>query len=132
MTIELLALCWLALMLPLLFAVQAGALAASGGLGWGLGNRDEPREDSPLLGRARRTAANHVEALAMFTPLVLVAAVANVSNGLTETAALVFLGARIAFVLIYLIGIPYLRTAVWGIGLLAVFAFAWGLLTAAP
>ncbi|MEE4302197.1 MAG: MAPEG family protein [Pseudomonadales bacterium] len=132
MTIELQVLFWLALMLPLLFVVQATALAASGGLGWGLGNRDEAREDSPLLGRAKRTAANHVEALVLFTPLALIAAVTGVSNGTTETAALTFLGARIAFVVVYLIGIPYLRTAIWGVGLLAALAFAWGLFTGAP
>lgn len=129
MAIELQVLFWLALMLPLLFVVQASALAVSGGLAWGLGNRDEVRADSPLLGRAKRTAANHVEALVLFTPLALVAAVTGVSNSTTETAALVFLGARIAFVLVYLIGIPYLRTAVWGVGLIAALAFAWGLYT---
>ncbi len=132
MTIELHMLFWRALMLPLLFAVPATALAASGGLGWGLGNRHEFHEDTPLLGRAKRTAANRVEALVLFTPLVLIGAVTGTSNATRQASALVFLGARVAFVAVYLIGVPYLRTAVWGVGFLAALMFAWERCTAVP
>ena len=56
--------------------------------------------------------------------LVLVAHAAGVSNAMTVLGAQLFLWARAAFAVIYIIGIPYLRTAAWTVavvGLVLIF-----------
>ena len=61
--------------------------------------------------RANRTHINLVENLPSFAALVLVAHVAGAANGTTAAAAAVFFWARLAHALVFLFGIPYLRTA---------------------
>ncbi len=85
------------------------------GLKTGLGNRDDVPEATPLGGRAERAAANSIEALLMFAPLALVAQLA----GSAEEALLgatIFIWARVAYLPIYLVGIVYVRSLVWGVG----------------
>ena len=102
-------------------AVMAGAAIrnrewTAAGLQAGLGNRDDLPEATPVGGRAERAAANTIEALLLFTPLVLVAHAAGV-DAEALLGAKVFFWARIAYLPIYLAGIIYLRTLVWGVGL---------------
>jgi uncharacterized MAPEG superfamily protein len=85
------------------------------GLNAGLGNRDDVPEATPLGGRAERAAANSIEALLMFAPLALVAQL----SGSAEEALLgatIFIWARVAYLPIYLVGIVYVRSLVWGVG----------------
>ena len=86
------------------------------GLQTGFGNRDAVPEATPLGGRAERAAANSIEALLMFTPLALVA---HVSGSAEEAllGATIFVWARVAYLPIYLIGIAYVRSLVWAVGI---------------
>ncbi|WOJ98229.1 MAPEG family protein [Congregibacter brevis] len=85
------------------------------GLKVGLSNRDELPEATPLGGRAERAAANSIEALILFVPLALTAQLAGIAEAAT-LGATVFFWARLAYLPIYLIGIPYLRSLVWAVG----------------
>ena len=85
------------------------------GLKVGLSNRDELPEATPLGGRAERAAANSIEALVLFVPLALAAQLAGSADAVT-LGATVFFWARVAYLPIYLIGIPYLRSLVWAVG----------------
>lgn len=118
-----------AVILLVLYAVQ-GADTVLNAPKWGLGARDEVRDASAFTGRATRTVRNQIEALAVFAPLVIVAHLAGISNTLTLWGAGLFLGARVLFVPIYLLGIPYLRTLVWGAGFAGSAMIAWAVLTA--
>jgi uncharacterized MAPEG superfamily protein len=75
------------------------------------------REDVPALtgwaGRARRAHLNMLENLVLFAALVLVAHAANKTNEMTALGAQFFFWARLAYAVIYVAGIPWLRTAVW-------------------
>lgn len=115
MTIELQALFGSALLLFALLVMQGALVPITQGFAWGLGSRDQPRELSPLQGRMKRVVANHIEGLAVFAVLVLVAHLSGVSSSLTQTGALLFLGARIAFALAYIVGIPVVRSAIWAV-----------------
>jgi uncharacterized MAPEG superfamily protein len=86
------------------------------GLKAGLSNRDDLPEATPVGGRAERAASNSIEALIMFVPLALVAQIAG-SGEAVMLGATIFLWARVAYLPIYLIGIPYLRSLVWGVGI---------------
>jgi uncharacterized MAPEG superfamily protein len=77
------------------------------------GNREGLVEMKGWAGRARRAHLNMVENLVLFAALVLIVAVANKANATTATGAMIFFWARIAYVVIYLIGIPWLRTLAW-------------------
>jgi uncharacterized MAPEG superfamily protein len=66
-----------------------------------------------------------LESLVLFAALVLVAVAAQRTNSTTAIGAQLFFWARLAYAAIYLAGIPWLRTAVWGVsvvGLLMIFA----------
>lgn len=89
------------------------------------GNREGLAPFTGWAGRAQRAHHNMLENLALFAALVLVAVVAQKTNSTTLAGAQVFLWARVAYAVIYLIGIPWLRTAVWTvsvIGLIMVFS----------
>lgn len=96
-----------------------GLALMPGGLVWGMGNRDTPYEVPAWIDRARRTHANLVENLVPFAALVLVAHVSGKADATTATAATAFFGARVLYTVIYVAGIPYIRTLVYGVGMLA-------------
>jgi uncharacterized MAPEG superfamily protein len=85
------------------------------GLQAGLSNRDNLPEPTPLGGRAERAAANTIEALLLFTPIVLVANAAGMPPE-TLLGAQIFFWARVAYLPIYLAGITYVRSLVWAVG----------------
>ena len=80
------------------------------------GNREALPERSALAGRADRAAKNMIENLVLFVALFVAARAANVDVTL---GAAVFFFARLAYFVVYLVGVPYLRSALWGLSLLA-------------
>jgi len=107
---------WSSLLCVLMPFVYVGGLSQiAGGFLWGFGNRDQPLELPPWAARAKRGHANMVENLAPFAALVLVAHVAGKANETTALGAEIFLWGRVAHFLVYTLGIPYLRTAVFGL-----------------
>jgi uncharacterized MAPEG superfamily protein len=81
------------------------------------GNRESPVEGRGWAGRAQRAHRNLLESLVPFTALILVVSAAGVSNPATVMGAQVFLYARVVYALVYIAGIPWLRTVVWTVGL---------------
>ena len=56
-----------------------------------------------------------IENLVVFAALVLVAVAAGRTNAMTLLGAQLFFWARLAYAVVYLIGIPWLRTGVWAV-----------------
>jgi uncharacterized MAPEG superfamily protein len=77
------------------------------------GNRDNLPSMIGFAGRAKRAHLNMLENMVVFTALVLVAVVANKTNSTTAMGAAIFFWARLVYALVYLIGVPWLRTVVW-------------------
>jgi len=117
MSIELQSLLGVTGILLVLLMAQGALVPAVHGFKWGLGPRDEPREPSVLQGRMSRIVANHLEGMAMFVPLIVIAQLIGLSTPLTQWGAGLTLAGRAAFALVYFLGVPVLRSAVWGIGL---------------
>lgn len=86
------------------------------------GPRDEAFRLPPLSGRLKRAFDNHLEGLAMFSPAVLVVVLGDGSTAFTTGCATVYLVARLVYVPVYAMGIPYLRSAVWVVGFAATVA----------
>ncbi len=88
---------------------------------WGLavavGNRDNPPPLPAWAERSIRAHRNMTENLVHFTAIVAVAQFAGVSNDITALGATVFFYARVLFLLVYTLGIPWLRTLVFVSGI---------------
>lgn len=88
------------------------------------------RENLPALtgwaGRASRAHRNMLENLPLFAALVLVAVIAGRTNGQTLLGAQIFVWARLAYALVYVAGIAWVRTAVYIVSVigLAIILFA--------
>lgn len=94
-----------------------------------LANPDPSHAPDPAWAeRARGVHANAIENLAVFAPLVLIAAIAGVSTPATVLAAQFYLGARLVHYLVYAAGIPVVRTLAFLTGFGATLVFAAALL----
>lgn len=82
------------------------------------GNREGLAPCTGWAGRAQRAHHNMLENLVLFAALVLVAVFSQKTNATTLLGAQLFFWARLAYAVIYVIGIPWLRTAVWTVSLL--------------
>jgi uncharacterized MAPEG superfamily protein len=86
------------------FAIGLPALA---------GNRDGVGELPGIAGRAKRAHLNMIENMILFIPLVLITVAANKADATTAMGAMIFFWARVAYAIIYVAGIPWLRTVAW-------------------
>ncbi len=84
--------------------------------------------DAPWVDRARRAHINAIENLAVFAPLVLVAAIIDVSTQATVLSAQTYVAARLAHYVIYAAGIPVIRTLAFLAGACATLVIAMALL----
>jgi uncharacterized MAPEG superfamily protein len=94
------------------------------------GNREGLPEMIGWAGRARRAHLNMIENLVLFTALVLITAISGKANATTAMGAMIFFWARLAYFVIYLIGIPWLRTLAWLVSVIGMAMIAWVLLQA--
>jgi uncharacterized MAPEG superfamily protein len=115
---ELTLLVWAAALTLLQAIVAAQGAMMQVGLPALAGNRDGLPEIKAWGGRAARAHRNMLENLILFAILVLVAVIAGKTNSATLMGAQIFLGARILYALVYIAGIPWLRTATWGISVI--------------
>ncbi len=120
MTTDLWMLVWSAVLcLVIPFPGVTALISSPGGWAWGVGNRDAPFTVPPWVERGRRAHANMVENLIPFACLVLVAHVGGKANDMTAFASQLFLGARVVYTLVYMAGIPLLRTLIFAIAFTA-------------
>ncbi|MEM6486088.1 MAG: MAPEG family protein [Pseudomonadota bacterium] len=131
MTIEILALFGCVVVLFISIFAQQIAIDRAYGAKYALSNRDStPREPSPTVERLTKLVRNHVEGLAVFGSLVLIASVSGISNSATVYASLAIFAARALHALFFAFGITPLRSLAWGFGfLLATPTFLYGLIS---
>ncbi len=115
--IELTLLIWAAALTILQMLVSALGSTSQIGLTTLAGNRDNLPETTGWASRAQRAHRNMLESITVFAILVLSANVMSISNDMTILGAQLFFWGRVAFSIIYLAGIPWIRTAAWGVSL---------------
>ncbi|HSS12756.1 MAG TPA: MAPEG family protein [Rhizomicrobium sp.] len=114
MTLELEMLVWsTALALSQMLIAVLAAIAQVGLLPL-VGNRENLPVIEGGARRAQRAHRNMLESLVIFAVLVLVAQFAGKTNGVTASGAKLFFWSRLAYAPVYVIGIPWLRTGLWG------------------
>jgi len=124
MTPELMYLVWSAALTFVLVLIAVSGATFQVGLPKLAGNRESLPEMSGWAGRAARAHRNMLESLVLFAVLVLVAQLAGVRNSMTLLGAQLFFWGRLAHAIVYIAGIPWLRTAAWGVsvaGLILIF-----------
>ena len=88
-------------------------------LGYLFTSRDKPAAASGLLfGRATRALANYVENLTPFVAVALALIATQRTGGAGAIGATIWILARIVYLPIYVSGIIYVRTIVWGISII--------------
>ncbi|WP_295141114.1 MAPEG family protein [uncultured Reyranella sp.] len=94
------------------------------------GNREGLPEIKGWAGRAKRAHLNMVENMVLFAALVLIAAVAGKANAMTAMGAAIFFWGRVAYAVIYVAGIAWLRTLAWFVSVIGMVLIAVELLKA--
>ena len=113
--IELSLLIWTAALTILQMLVSALGSISQIGLTTLAVNRDNITETTGWASRAQRAHRNMLESIAVFAILVMSAHHLNISNDMTVLGAQLFFWGRVAFSIIYIAGIPWVRTAAWGV-----------------
>lgn len=115
MPIELQLLVWAAILTLIQMLVAAAGAQQQVGLSTLAGNREGM---PPLTGwamRAQRAHVNMLESLVIFAIFVLVAQAVNRLDETTALGAQIFFWGRVAYALVYLAGVPWVRTLVWAV-----------------
>jgi len=118
MSLELRYLAMYGLLLIITILIQVMVSASQHGLLKLLGNR-ESLNSVGVADRAEKTVQNSVVAMALVAPAVMMLTLANLSTSGTALAMQLFLTARIAYALCFIVGLTFFRTVCWMVGFLA-------------
>jgi len=114
----------LVLAFVLIFLPAAGRTLANG-IGWNAGARDGlPARPGIITQRLERAQANMWETLPLFIGAVLIAHVTGEDGPLTFWGTQAFFWARLVYIPLYALGVPFVRSLVWLVamgGLVAIF-----------
>ena len=124
MTTELIMLFWAVVLTFVQVLVSVILCNKQAGLTELAGNRDTFVPEG-IAGRATRAHRNMLENLPLFAALVLIVHVAGLSSDASVLGAQIFVIARLAAAIIYIIGIPWLRTAAFGISVVGLVMVSW-------
>jgi uncharacterized MAPEG superfamily protein len=126
MTTELTVLTLAGLLQVIQFALMAIPANIELGVGKTMSPRDPARLGTPLeeqmslrTGRLKRAMSNHFEGLILFTIACTVITISGQSTAYTGTLAIIYLGARIAYIPAYAFGWTPWRSLIWFAGFLS-------------
>jgi uncharacterized MAPEG superfamily protein len=115
---------WSAVLTLVLVVIAVGGATLQVGLPTLAGNREGLPEMTGWAGRAARAHRNMLESLVLFAVLVLVAHIIGIHNPMTLLGVQLFFWGRVAHAIIYIAGLPWLRTVAWTVsvvGLVLIF-----------
>jgi uncharacterized MAPEG superfamily protein len=119
MNVELKYLAWSTVLGLVYVLVQSAFADARRGLGWTVHNRDDAMQPlAGAAGRAQRASRNFLETFPLFAAAVLAVMVAGHGTAHTAQGAMLYFWARLLYLPVYLIGIPYLRTLIWTVAVI--------------
>ena len=114
--VELTVLGWSVVLLFVHIMIQGVTATRERGVAWNAGPRDGMAPlKGQVAGRAQRALDNFKETYPAFIALALALAVSGRTGGPGGLGAELWLGARVVYLPLYLFGVPYLRTAVFGL-----------------
>jgi uncharacterized MAPEG superfamily protein len=117
MTPDLQMLVWSAALALIQMLVAAMGAQGQVGLPALAGNRDNLPPLTGWAGRAKRAHYNMLESLVVFAIVVIAAHLAGKANATTALGAALFFWGRLSYAIVYVVGVPWLRTAVWAVSI---------------
>jgi uncharacterized MAPEG superfamily protein len=121
MRIELLTLAWSAGLGIVYLLAAAQSVTAQRGLRWNFGNRDAKMPE--LTGAAARlsnASKNFMETFPFFVAGIILVHLTDRYSSLTILGSQLYFWARVVYLPVYAVGIPFVRTAIWSVGLLGI------------
>ena len=128
MTIELTYLTWVVTLTALMWVPYILNMIVVRGLVDAVGYPDDPKPMAPWATRMKAAHYNAVENLVVFGALVLIAHAGGVSNDATALACAIYFWSRVVHLVVYTLGIPWIRTLAFAVGLGCQLTLAWQLL----
>jgi len=117
MPIELQLLVWAAILTLIQMLIAVAGAQSQVSLPVLAGNRDNMPALTGWALRAQRAHVNMLESLVIFAVFVLIAFTTDRLNETTALGAQIFFWGRVAYALVYLAGIPWVRTLVWAVSM---------------
>jgi uncharacterized MAPEG superfamily protein len=114
---ELSFLVWSVILCLVQMVIAAAATQMQVGLPLLAGNRENMPDITGFAGRATRAHRNMLESIALFTALILTAQVTGHLNAMTALGAQLFFWGRLVYAVVYLIGVPWVRTGIWAVSM---------------
>lgn len=128
MPVEIQMLAWSILLGVAQLFIAAALMTRQRGLAWNASARDgDPPPLTGVAGRADRALRNFLETFPFFAAAALAVVATGRGDPATALGAQLWFWARVAYVPLYLGGIPYVRSLVWGVSLLGMLMVLWGL-----
>lgn len=129
MAIELQMLAWAGVLGLAQVMLAAAAVTRERGTHWNASARDGQAPPPGLLaGRLQRAQANFLETFAVFAAAAIAVVVAGRQDASTALAVQLYFWARLAYVPLYAVGIPYVRSLAWLVSLAGILMLLWALL----
>ena len=117
MPIEMQLLVWAAILTLIQMLVAVAGAQSQVSLPVLAGNREGMPALTGWAMRAQRAHVNMLESLVIFAIFVLVAYAAGRLNETTALGAQIFFWGRVGYALVYLIGVPWIRTLLWAVSM---------------
>ena len=118
MTIELSILGWGCILAIVHIFVTVRFKTRQYGSKWNMGPRDEELPPpQPIVGRLSRAQANFFETFPVAIAAILIVNAAHLENRWTAIGAIAWLAARVVYLPLYALGVPYLRTVAFLVSL---------------
>lgn len=109
--------------------IAAALMTQQRGMKWNASARDDdPPPLTGVAGRADRALRNFLETFPFFAAAALAVVATGTGDSVTALGAQLYFWARVAYVPLYLAGIPYLRSLVWAVSLLGMLMVLRGVL----
>ena len=132
MTTELTVLAWGCVLALLHILIATQAKTRQYGRKWNVGPRDEDLPPpGPMVGRLMRAQANYFETFPLMVAAVLIVSAAGLGNATTALGAWIWLGARAAYLPLYALGVPIVRSLAWMAATVGIFMVLWPALAGA-
>ena len=129
MTVELRVVMWSVVLGFVHIIAASHAASLQRGYRWTASARDEPVQPlTGLAGRLERALKNFLETFPLFVALVFIAQLSGIHNQLTAMGSFLYLGARVAYLPLYALGVFLVRSLVWNVAAVGMLLFVIALL----
>ncbi len=110
---------WASIALGFIYLIAAAVTSVGQrGMPWALGPRDDaPPPINAIGGRFDRAWKNYVETFPIFAAAILLETHAGQGSGLAPLGAQLYFWGRVAYLPLYAVGWPFLRTIAWTVAL---------------